>query len=1678
MEQPTRPLHVQVTQIDYTLAQSGPLDNTSLPKAPVIRVYGASSLGKKCCLHIHQVYPYFFVEYPGQTNPTAVSRYIARLSHALNYAIAVSLKRNPQSSKSRFVRAVVLVKGVHFYGFHSSYAPFLKIYIVDPAFLNRAVTIMQSGSVMATRFHTFESHLSFILQFLCDFGLYGCGGLELSRAWVRGREDNPEDEENESGLELSSYFRQTRMPLEIDSIAPFILNRHRLTARHLHHKLAIPAPILPPEPLVLGVRELWDDERRRRTAAGLSPSPDIPKDPSEKSRGAGGEWVAEARWWDEIRSRIEKEHEQTTEVKEDAWAKWIMTTFESVEALWEHRFRTFGKKAPSSHDATEHPSLNPYEDVSGTARADEAPVEVDESMLSSQELSVLLEEEEMEWAKQHGQEVEEGFEDRADQEQDQAEEGPALDLHLDAHSSTSRRRETASQSVQKTPLKRPNAFQEAFLKLAGYKSSMRSRSHSLYMSSSMENDGLASGERTPRHWTDAEQMEIQREHQTLQKSLAAAKSASFVSIWVLLCQLDAHHQLRLVSQRDESSSPSLYGDTIGHGGLAELSIEESHSTALHADEPFELSTVTRIDNGEVRPLKRLRLASPPSAPDADISALSHSVSRHAMSTQAPQAFSAFAKKAMKNAYQYALRPPSVAEVTSTFGDYGVPDKIYRAPYYSVEADAPDRAWEFAGLMYHLKGGSGLKVLEDWNAEGEGERNKADGNDELNVFLDRLSSRGVGGWEYASAPPSTREVRKWLKSNKEPKHLRRKTNRPARSQALLIDGPTQLHPYGLKDTPPTHADATIREKQSMSVMSLEVFAPSQGSLLPDPGVDPITVVFYTFQDSELGDDGPPLKTGIIAVESTYLNDGRLRTFSHESVTDELELLNRVVDTILDLDPDVLAGWEIQSASWGYLSARGRQYGFDIGEQISRAPGRSASGGTEQWGQRTTSTFHAIGRHALNVWRIMRVEQSLNNYTFENTVFHLLQRSRVPRYTPATLTEWYYSEVPAHGVRLLQHLLNRTTMVLEMLDAAETITKTAEFARVFGVDFFSVISRGSQFKVESFMFRIAKPESFVLLSPSRQDVGSQNAAECMPLIMEPLSAFYSSPLVVLDFQSLYPSIMVAYNYCYSTCLGRVTPFKGQYKFGVTELSHPPGLLDTLKDHITVAPNGMMYVKSEVRKGLLGRMLTELLDTRVMVKQAMKGVKGNKALRRILDARQLGLKYIANVTYGYTSATFSGRMPAVEIADSIVQSGRETLEKAVRLIESTNKWGAKVVYGDTDSLFIYLLGKTKEQAFRIGHDIADTVTKLNPAPVKLKFEKVYLPCVLMAKKRYVGFKYENPDDTEPVFDAKGIETVRRDGVPAQQKMTETALKMLFRSQDLSEVKEYCYRSWSKILENKVSIQDFIFAREVKMGTYSDKVPPPPGVTVAARRMLRDPNDEPQYGERIPYVIVRGPPNTRLVDRAVAPEELLDAGHEHLDGTYYISRVLIPPLERVFNLVGADVRAWCDEMPKRIRSDQVDAVLMSPKKGAVEASAMDRPKIEEHFRNFQCFTCGGFTADGVCDNCCLTPQETIAQLLSRIRIAEKRLRETHEVCGTCTRAEPLEPILCESLDCGWLFARKKAEANAEEIELLSELVEEVTEGRVLRGPESSTSDWSSEASEDDRTWGGIEPGESRAMT
>lgn len=93
-----------------------------------------------------------------------------------------------------------------------------------------------------------------------------------------------------------------------------------------------------------------------------------------------------------------------------------------------------------------------------------------------------------------------------------------------------------------------------------------------------------------------------------------------------------------------------------------------------------------------------------------------------------------------------------------------------------------------------------------------------------------------------------------------------------------------------------------------------------------------------------------------------------------------------------------------------------------------------------------------------------------------------------------------------------------------------------------------------------------------------MASQPAMECLPLVMEPESGFYADPVVVLDFQSLYPSMIIAYNLCFCTCLGNVAPSKAN-TLGVSSFSTDPSVLRDLKDKILLTPNGTMYVPSEV-------------------------------------------------------------------------------------------------------------------------------------------------------------------------------------------------------------------------------------------------------------------------------------------------------------------------------------------------------------------------------------------------------------------------------------------------------------------------------------------------------------------
>lgn len=1661
--------------------------------------------------------------------------YIQQIRASIDHALATSYRRNIYDGKATFVGHISLVKGIPFFGYHVGYRFFLKIYMLNPLNMTRFVDLLHQGAILNCAFQPFESHLQYLLQWMCDFNLYGCNYIDCKV--LKFREPIPDYLEMNSTKhkwhnrtispsmisDAAEFPRQSHCSIEVDIRVEDILNRHEIQLRDLHHNFVERfAPTGPDEKLVRSMAGLWRDEtRRRKRRMGLSDTSSSPFPPEvlismsadPRSTEKGG-WIHEEEFRELVKNLVSDERAKTPDSKvtfddfvhPQPLEIPIKTALESVEDLFSTNLLSDILDQVSSADgmpseAVDIATLVNEESIPNFDRED-FPYESDEEV--ARELAMT-----------QGKAV--------NPEEKPIDEFEAA-LADEAKSSNQKQSVTTSDLSHNSDAKDTRtSFGTTTTEHHQVSSSEQGTKISFDSTTTESNPITASTSGTATVSIEKKRGELsESKHASKRRKVSGAdekESSGEPAVVVIAAGIDW------------ASSQQRRRATLGADAQGVIQPNISFSRSNRADEPrpssqlsqasikanglsrgatlafpvvknaFSPSQEARSNNSDKRPEKTSAAASasfsslPMSTPQSASKLAGGVVSaKMVIEPQSPKVLKlagnlcgAFASPDSGRLLCFGKVIPTFEEVGNTLFDIGLPPVIYQDAYYSNEKDVPERAREYAGREFKIESTT-VPYLPLFDPTGASPATSGcklpivvDYAKEEQTFSRRRQACRLRNWDFAEAAPTYTEVEYWLLQH--PRriiHEKAQNKRSNKSEVSAyevtrdfnngpvnqvnenpgnlsqIDGPTQKNRHGFKFTQRQASTSVRHETQYMSTLSLELHVNSRGDLAPNPETDQISCIFWCLKsdDAEMESNGdqPGTRVGIVALsEPAGMVKTLKKQFSFDVIIEdnELDLINHMVDIVREFDPDILTGYEVHNGSWGYMIERARmKYEYNLCDEFSRM--KSQSHGrfgkeADRWGFNQTSTIRITGRHMINIWRAMRGELNLLQYTLENVAFHLLHK-RVPHYSFRDLTMWYTSKNARDFIKCIHYFLSRVQIDLEILEANELIPRTSEQARLIGVDFFSVFSRGSQYKVESFMFRIAKPENFILVSPNRKQVGQQNALECLPLVMEPQSAFYNSPLLVLDFQSLYPSIMIAYNYCYSTCLGRIVNWRGTNKMGFAEFKRQPRLLELVENSINIAPNGMMYVKPEMRKSLLAKMLGEILETRVMVKSGMKVDKQDKTLQQLLNNRQLALKLLANVTYGYTSASFSGRMPCSEIADSIVQTARETLERAIALIHSVKRWGAEVVYGDTDSLFIYLKGRTKDQAFDIGEDIAKTITSMNPRPVKLKFEKVYFPCVLLAKKRYVGFKYESKSQKEPEFDAKGIETVRRDGTPAEQKIEEKALKILFRTADLSQVKAYFQRQCAKVMMGKVSIQDFCFAREVKLGTYSDRGPPPPGALISTRRMLADPRTEPQYGERVPYVVITGGPGARLIDRCVAPEQLLKEEGGELDAEYYISKNLIPPLERIFNLVGANVRQWYDEMPKvqRIRDMASAPALVLAEGGPNDPFIVHKKTLESYLSSSMCVVCrsklpptpklaleaGGAAPLPLCAACRADPTASVYELTRRLHEAQHRVADIGRICRSCAGLAPLEDVTCDSKDCPVFYTRVKARARERRVE------------------------------------------------
>lgn len=234
----------------------------------------------------------------------------------------------------------------------------------------------------------------------------------------------------------------------------------------------------------------------------------------------------------------------------------------------------------------------------------------------------------------------------------------------------------------------------------------------------------------------------------------------------------------------------------------------------------------------------------------------------------------------------------------------------------------------------------------------------------------------------------------------------------------------------------------------------------------------------------------------------------------------------------------------------------------------------------------------------------------------------------------------------------------------------IINAVEMSRVTGVPLDFLNTRGQQIKVVSMLYRKCRKEKLLIPTISKrgapggagEDVGYEGAT-----VIEPIKGYYDVPIATLDFASLYPSIMMAHNLCYSTlrefvfchasrvwllvCCVRCDAFPV-----VPVVPEDAAKLPT--EHVTVSPSRDHFVKPSVHRGILPQILEELLAARKKAKQDMAAAT-DEATKNVQNGRQLAIKISANSVYGFTGATV-GQLPCIPISSSVTAFGREMIEQ----------------------------------------------------------------------------------------------------------------------------------------------------------------------------------------------------------------------------------------------------------------------------------------------------------------------------------------------------------------------------------------------------------------------------------
>lgn len=415
----------------------------------------------------------------------------------------------------------------------------------------------------------------------------------------------------------------------------------------------------------------------------------------------------------------------------------------------------------------------------------------------------------------------------------------------------------------------------------------------------------------------------------------------------------------------------------------------------------------------------------------------------------------------------------------------------------------------------------------------------------------------------------------------------------------------------------------------------------------------------------------------------------------------------------------------------------------------------------------------------------------------------------------------------------------------------------------------------------------------------------------LVFPPKIGLYNEIILMLDFNSLYPSIIREFKICFTTVKRQKVKIGFYLNREEYELEYVD--IEELMSH---------HFPDKIRDddpsvSVLPKIVKELIDDRNNVKSLMKNLEENDPKYHYFDTQQQALKVISNSIYGCLGSPFS-RFYSRSLAELVTYYGRVQLESAGTIVHGL---GCKIVYGDTDSIFVNTRKRELKESMKIGLEIQKRINRKSKTRIlEIGIDNVYKTLLLNNKKRYAGLCVKNieeimekGEEIEPEYKIviKGMDVIRREWCQMSKDIGNKLLDLILYNEKYYEKKIY------KILEqakstltsekkiNKIDLGQLTLHQKINKNLSLYTANTIPFINVARRLQVRKKlKDSELKGKIIPYLICKGEEiDTPIYDRAFHPEEYLQSQKEkeplEIDGEWYLTSQISKPVMRILENV-----------------------------------------------------------------------------------------------------------------------------------------------------------------------------------